>query len=519
MTRHTVLFVALMLVVGACGAGSESAETSPPPPGATSATPTTALAFRFVTAACEFDPAFGAEVDCGWLEVPENRADPDNHQTIRLHVARYAATVSTPEPDPVLYLFGGPGDPGVDISNWLHTRLVQLFTDRRDVIVIDQRGSGYSEPLLTCPEGVEAEYDALDETLTRDEEVQRIIDGYATCRDRLTANGVDLTAYNTTQNAADIGDLMEAMGYAHYNLFGVSYGSRVALTVLRHHPERIRSMVLDSVLPPDVDPTGEGPEIAAEAVSAFFAECAANESCGPDYPDLEQRFWELVERLDVSPVTIHTFPPQGGTSHDVIVDGDLLIESVTVGVTRPELIAQIPKRIATAHGGDDSALEFFVEIVLGMLDESYPVALNISTGCHEQAPFIDSERFDAAVAATGRLGEAFDTPDDIARFCEMWQAGVADAAEHVPVASDVPVLAMQGGFDAFTPTRWAHHAAASLPNAVVVEFPAHGHWVTLDHVCPREVARRFVTDPGTDVDTSCIEMSPPIRFWPPPSSG
>ena len=426
-------------------------------------------------------------------------------------------------------IIGGPGDPGLDISTWLYTRLVQTFTGQRDVIVVDQRGSGYSEPVLTCPEGVAAAYDVLDEPLTDEEAERRVTAGYAACRDRLINDGIDLSAYNTTENGADVTDLMDALGYEQYNLFGVSYGTRLALSVVRDHPERIRAVVLDSLYPPEADPVAEEPTNAAAAIEVLFDECTANPSCAPEYPDLEGTFWELVARLDTSPVTA-TAPPLEGTSHDAIVDGDFLIRAVVLALARTDLIPHIPKVLDAALHGDDAALSLFVEtaFVFGILDAAYPVGLVNSVFCHEEAPFVDLAAYQTALDHAGRIGEGFGavnwlptfgTVTDIAAFCNMWQAGDAPAVENEPVTSDLPVLALQGELDLLTPKRSADQAAERLSNATVLEFPAQSHWPTLSDVCPIEIARQFIIDPTSAPNTSCIENMSAIRFWPPPPSG
>ena len=493
---------------------------------ATPQLPTTGLPeTKFVVADCGFEPPASAEVQCGWLEVPENRNSPENSRPLRLHVAVYASTAPDPEPDPVLYLFGGPGDPSLDISTFFYGDLVLPLTERRDVIVVDHRGTGYTGPSLTCPEGIAAAFDVLDEDITAEDADQRVIAGYAACRQRLIAAGVDLSAYGTAQNAADIVAVMDALGYELYNLFGVSYGSRVALTVLRDRPEQIRSMVLDGVYPLEVDPVSEEAENAAAAIEALFQECATNSTCVSEYPDLEGTFWELVDRLDATPVTISAFPAQGGSSHDAIVDGDFLIQAVVLALSLNDLVPEIPRAIDGAANGDDAALKVFVDDVFGTLDEDYPVGLGYSVFCHEEVPFADLDAREVALQQAGRVGDALRhsvlhllagllavPARDVVAFCDTMQAGQAAEAEDQPISSEVPVLMLQGQLDYATPTRWAHQAAASLPNAAVVEFPGRSHWTTINESCALDIAYQFIADPDATPDSSCIDGMPPVRF-------
>ncbi|MCA9904902.1 MAG: alpha/beta fold hydrolase, partial [Anaerolineae bacterium] len=170
----------------------------------------------------------GDDVDCGLLFVPEDRTDPDS-ATIELAVAILYASEDDVQPDPIIYLAGGPGGNAVDeLEAWVDIPYIQ----DRDLILLDQRGTGYSFPSLNCPEIEESEDDATQ-----------------ACRDRLVADGVNLQAYNSAENAADVADLRVALGYDEWNLYGISYGTRLAQTIVRDYPQGIRSVILDSAYP------------------------------------------------------------------------------------------------------------------------------------------------------------------------------------------------------------------------------------------------------------------------------
>jgi len=186
----------------------------------------------------------GEDIECGYLLVPENRAKPGNTPTIELAFAIVYAPTEDVQPDPIIYLAGGPGGNAVaDVESWLEIP----YLGDRDLILLDQRGTGYSLPSLNCPE-VEA----------GEEEVEAGEDnGTEACRDRLIDEGVDLQAYNSAENAADVADLRVALEYDEWNLYGISYGTRLALTVMRDHPEGVRSVIIDSVYPPEVSSCGK----------------------------------------------------------------------------------------------------------------------------------------------------------------------------------------------------------------------------------------------------------------------
>ena len=186
----------------------------------------------------------GPEFECGYLTVPEDRSTPDG-RTIRLAVARAPATSPTPRPDPIVYLVGGPGNSGLLSAPGL---LTAGWNTDRDVIVIEQRGTLKAEPLLSCPE-LDAHLDiAVALAPTGPDAMAGESAAVTACRDRLVAEGWDLAAYDSTQNAADVAELRVAMGIDEWNVYGVSYGTDLALQTLRDHPEGIRSVVLDSVV-------------------------------------------------------------------------------------------------------------------------------------------------------------------------------------------------------------------------------------------------------------------------------
>ena len=176
-----------------------------------------------------------------------------------------------------------------------------------DLVFFDQRGTGYSEPSLACPEFIDLTLDILDDDLSLAQGNQRQLEALAACGDRLLQEGIDLTAYNSAENAADVADLRLVLGYEEWNLYGVSYGTRLAQTIVRDHPEGIRSIILDSAYPLAANIQLETAVNADRAFALFFAGCAADPACAVAYPDLEQVFAELVVQLNESPLVVQVY--------------------------------------------------------------------------------------------------------------------------------------------------------------------------------------------------------------------
>lgn len=236
-------------------------------------------------------------IDCGYLIVPQNRADPQGQQ-VELAVAILYSTSANPAPDPLVYLEGGPGGSALTgVDAWYSS---PLRADR-DIVIFDQRGTGYSIPRLHCWEMDDLDPADLD-TFIGDAALsvgeQKALQD---CRARLVSEGVDLVMYNSAASADDIVDLRTALEYDAVNLFGVSYGTRLALTVMRDHPAGVRSVVLDSSYPPNVDAYELGASNTYRVFRQLFDDCAAEPSCSAAYPDLEARFVQLVNAWNADP--------------------------------------------------------------------------------------------------------------------------------------------------------------------------------------------------------------------------
>ncbi len=239
----------------------------------------------FEKAACKFEPPADLQVKCGFLTVPENRSKTDSHN-IRLYVAIIKSRASKPAPDPVLYLEGGPGGSAVmGIDGWTDTPLL----DTRDLILLDQRGTGYSEPNLTCQANNTSDHPQRN--------FHTVDDGLQACYDDFVAQGIELSAYNSNENAADVADLRVALGHKEWNLLGISYGTRLALSVMRNHPEGLRSVIIDSVYPPNVNAYEIEEAYLVKVFKILFDGCAANANCNKAFPKLEQVFYNTVGKL------------------------------------------------------------------------------------------------------------------------------------------------------------------------------------------------------------------------------
>lgn len=452
----------------------------------------------------------GETVVCGYLVVPENRGDPDS-PTIRLAVAIFHPPGGSPEPDPIVYLEGGPGGSALEFLNLSFGQLfAPVLAANRDVIVLDQRGMGFSEPALDCPDYRELRRELLDfevdgQELSADEVAERSVEALLACGEALS-RVADLSAYNSAASAADINDLRLALGYERVNLWGVSYGTRLALGVMRDYPEAVRSAVLDSVFPPDASLLLGGLPNTHRAFEQLFTDCAADAACGEAFPDLRATFFDTVERLNASPARIDIRDPLSGERYRARLTGDGLVGFLFQSLYITDLIPSLPQVIGEASRGDYTTIEQLLGVFLGQA-EALSIGAYFSVQCNEDLPFSDRRAFEAAAAQYRELAAFFERLPQAGlapTVCAGWDSGTANAVENEPVRSDIPALLMAGQYDPITPPSWARRAAATLVNGYLFEYPATGHGASLSGECPRRMMLAFLEDPTTAPDDGCI---------------
>lgn len=445
----------------------------------------------------------GPEFSCGFLTVPENRSIPDG-RTIKVAVARAAAQSPQPRPDPLVYLTGGPGGSGLALGN----SLVGMGLNRdRDLILVDQRGTLHAEPALFCPELDEFNAVALSMSTQDPATGERGLNALRACHDRLTGDGIDLSAFNTPENVADIADLRTALGIAEWNVYGVSYGSDIALQLVRDRPDGIRSVVLDSLVPPQVNLVEQMWPSAAEGLAALFDACAAQPSCDRAYPDLAGQFSATVRRLAAEPMVVNVPGAGDIPPRRVIVDGYQLANMVISATLNTSAIPGLPKAIHAFATNDVPTL------LDGMLAPVATGASLVGAGltygvfCREGAASTDTPTVLALAqpALPGLPAEVLSLVPQIPRIieeCGVWNAGRADPAVLAPVRSDIPTLLLTGTLDAVTPPSQAELAAEGLPNGRVVRIPGSGHDVLSQSPCAQQITIDFLDAP-TDYDAGC----------------
>jgi pimeloyl-ACP methyl ester carboxylesterase len=447
-------------------------------------------------------------IACGTLTVAEDRAEPAG-PTVELPVAVLRTASATPEPDPVVYFEGGPGFGAIEHAE---SFLEHEYGADRDLILFDQRGTGAARPSLDCPEVDEATWQAFATNDAAEAERYRGLAAFDACRARLTAAGVDLDTYDTGVSAEDVEDLRLALGIAEWNLFGVSYGTTLALQALRAHPAPVRSVVLDSVFPTTVG--GTAGELAASADRAFgavYAGCAADPACAAAYPDIPQALGEVVARFDATPYPTSVTDAVSGEERALLITGKDILFGLVQVLYDDELIPLMPSLLTSLRQGETGIIDLFAEAALPLLLGAAE-GMAASVQCSDRAAF--PEDVDAVLAERPELGSMLSLG---AWDCERWDVAPAQPGFNDPVTVDVPALVLAGEYDPITPPVDSRATADALPRSTYVELPGLGHGEVFSHQCPEAVYKAFLADPAATPDTDCVAaMGPPAWVLPAP---
>ena len=429
---------------------------------------------------------------CAVMEVPENRSSP-NGRRIEISIAWVPSTAKRPAADPVVLLAGGPGQS----AQQAFPSIQHAFRDilrQRPVLLIDQRGTGRSRP-LTCPRTLDAAaLQELDSASTA--EARRLT---AACRDEIGPD-VDLRAYTTNDYIADLEAVRQALGVDRFNLIGVSYGTRVGLEYLRRHPASVRTLVLDSVVPPRLRLGEEHAQNLEAAVNAQFARCEADAECKRRFGSPRVKLDELLQRLRAQPQRVTYRDPLSHETRE-----DLLTDASVVAVVRfysyaPQLFGMVPMLLADAIDGRPEALLAQSRMMEQMVGEQIYVPLQLSVSCAEDAPGMRANPADAGTIMGAQFVEFTQAQ------CSEWPRGPVPPDFHEPVQSDRPVLLLSGELDPVTPPRYGAEVQRTLPASRHFVLRGQGHSVLGAGCAPRLIADFIERADARGLDGRCLDQ-------------
>jgi pimeloyl-ACP methyl ester carboxylesterase len=436
----------------------------------------------------------GYPAQCGTLRVPEDRARPSGRQ-IDLKISVVPALAREPAPDPLFLLAGGPGQAATEAMGPLLGAFERLHRTR-DLVLVDQRGTGSSHPLrcdLNDPSAPLAERlapDALRE------------DKFRKC---LAAYDADPRFYTTSIAMQDLDEVRAALGADQIDLWGGSYGTRAALVYLREHGEHARAAVLDGVAPPSLKLPVSFARDAQRSMDLLFQHCAAERSCSSTFPGLQKQFERLLDGLSKHPARAHVQDPLTGAPADVAITREVFAAGLRGVLYQQDFASLAPLIVARAAHGDFAP---FIAATAG-LDQGFSHTMSFgmmfSVICSEDLPGATEEEIDEAAKGTF-LGPQL--AREFLRICSFWPRGPVPPKFHEPVRSDKPVLLLSGELDPATPPHWADLARETLPNSLNLVLPGVGHGATAEGCVPQLISQFVENASVQGIDASCLK---PLR--------
>ncbi len=442
-----------------------------------------------------------ADLLCGHLFVPENYDDPAGRQ-IELFVMVAPVADSTRGLPPMYVLEGGPGGAASNFGEFAVTD-GSMYREERDVVMMDLRGAGRSQP-LHCMELV---HDSPQAALGEMYPVAEV----EACRDELQQRA-DLTQYTTANAARDLEAVRLALGHEQIDMQATSYGTRLALEYLRRHPERVRRFVgIGSLAPSSRTPLHHA-EGFDRAFDLLLDECESDEACRTAYPDLRRSWQELLERLEQEPARYEYSPEGASSAIELVIPRYALAEKLRSTMYFSSAARALPSLVDAAARGDWGP---FLELALPQPSEGPPFIADgvyLSITCTEDVALIAPE--DVATHTEGTsLGDYRVAQQQ--RACSVWPRATPPEDWGTPVVSPVPALLITGDRDPVTPPSNAEEIASTLENARVVVVPHAGHlpFDGSDPVCVDALILDFLTrDDPLAVDDSCVEALQPAPF-------
>jgi pimeloyl-ACP methyl ester carboxylesterase len=396
-------------------------------------------------------------------------------------------------PDPIFFLAGGPGQAAVE-SFPIVAPAFEEARKQRHVILVDQRGTGGSNP-LAC---------RWDEDVG-DQDMALAVRETEACRDRL-AKHADLARYTTTDAVRDLDAVRKALGVARVNLVGVSYGTRVAQQYAMRHPQATRSIVLDSPVPNTLVLGNIFARNLDDALALQFGRCTQDPTCRGKLGDPRRELDRLLATLRSEAPLVRYRDPTTGEYRSKRLQPMALAGLVRMYAYQPTAAALLPVLIHEANAGRYEGLAALVEMMLGELEDMMAMGMQLSVVCSEDGGRIAPNAQDENTV----LGHML--TDFLSAQCKVWPKAAPPADFHRPLATKVPALVLAGEYDPVTPPRYGREIVRSLPGGRLFVLRGQGHSVLGAGCMPKLFAQFLDTGDAQALDGECLES---LAYAPP----
>ncbi len=440
------------------------------------------------------------EYTFGYLKVLENREDP-NSGTIEIPVYIFKSRSDNPKKDPIIYTVGGPGSTTMPTAQYMN---YYKYLDDRDFILVEQRGNYYAKPHLDCPEWSQAIYESNQPNFDGSKYDDFFEQAAKSCKERLEKKGIDLNGYNTNEIAADINDLVNALEIKNYNLLTISYSTKIAQVLIRDYPDRIRSVVMDSPLPLEVNYDEESIQNLLESITTLLIDCENDVECNSAYPNIKNRFFEYLEEKTVYPLKVEVKNPKNGEIEVFYLKGEDLITVFTSASTGD--VPNIPFEINRLLNNDLTSVKEQLSYLFQEPSGGAGIGMRLSVWCAEENPFNSFEKIGSETnkypEVKGLSPAVFDN-----EICEIWGVKRVNEIENQAVKSSIPVLFINGEYDNETPVKWAKAMVPNFTNSYHLIFKGWKHTPTTNwsNQCAMQAANDFFNNPNAKPIPDCLE--------------
>jgi pimeloyl-ACP methyl ester carboxylesterase len=432
--------------------------------------------------------------ECATLAVPENPDRPDGRK-ITLKIAMVAARAAEPQADPVVFFAGGPGQSATESYAGLAGAFARL-REKRHLIFVDQRGTGGSNRL------------ACDIPDNLDIEDQSEAAALQMARDCLASfTEADVAQYTTSVAARDIEAVRQAIGAPQLNLYGGSYGTRMAQEYARQFPDAVRSMILDGVVPADLALGSEHAVNLEAALKTILADCAKQPGCSAAFGDPYATLYSVRNQARANPRTVAIRDPLTNQVSELRLDESAVVAIARLFAYAPESAALLPLLLDEAAKGRPESLVAQAALIYASLTGQINHGMQLSVICAEDAPRLGARDEDKElILGNAIIGVTLNQ-------CSIWPKGPVSAQFNAPLQTDTPVLLLSGERDPVTPPRYGEHVLQSLGNARHLVGNGQGH-ILLPRGCTSRLAAEFVDklEPKA-LDATCLESLRPTPFF------
>ncbi|WP_417762472.1 alpha/beta fold hydrolase [Shewanella sp.] len=434
------------------------------------------------------------QLKCGSVEVAENPKKP-NGRKIQIHYVVIPAIKNLAPKEAILGIAGGPGQSAIE-SAASFERMLSKARQHRDILLIDQRGTGQSNKLACAGEDLTDIIKLNDDAYDSAKETRE-------CKAALDA---DVTQYGSEQALDDFEVVRQHLGYEKLHLYGVSYGTRMAQLYMRKYPQALKTVTLDGVVPMSQSVLAIGSAIA-RAQELVFEDCEQDKSCRQTYPKLRQDFEQIQQSLEEYPVMEKVHHPVTGKTALLTLTRNKFLGSLRLALYSPAVRSLLPFAIHQAYRKNYQPILGLLAMQDGSMDMA--MGMHAAVVCGEDWPRLTASlRQQAEQSVMGQeMLKALDAS------CPIWDIPPVSKAFAAPISSDIPTLLLSGEKDPATPPKWAEMAMQKMSKARHLVSPYATHNVAAQSCAGELIAKLIETDDTNAIDGECLQKDVRRSFY------